>query len=706
MAADVDIVQLRSTLRNPLLVEKNRFGVLKEISLLTNYRADAPETVEMVLRALECREAFGEMGEVLDALTRQVGLFPYAKADDLSPRDALAYEYNRPLELTEDVVFHRVQGQVYRYLMSGESVILSAPTSFGKSKIIDAMIASGKYDNIVIIVPTLALIDETRRRLSAFGSRYKIITHRSQALAGQNCFVLTAERFVSFTDLPRIQFFVIDEFYKLGMHGDPDRMVALNEAFYKLRKDGGQFYLLGPNIDRIPQGAEGSLNARWIKTDFHTVVCEQTRVEVRGDPLERLVSLCLALKEPSIVYCASPASANEVADALVRGEVGKASPSLDGAAEWAATEFHPEWVFVRALKQGIGIHHGRLPRSLGQLVVRAFNNEELQFLVCTSTLIEGVNTKAKNVIIYDNKIAKKDVDYFTFNNIKGRAGRMFEHFVGHVYLFADPPQEDLPLVDLPLVTQGVDTPDSLLVQMESDDLRPDATIRMAPFLKQRILPIEILRQNSAVDPQAQIDLAVAIAALPPEEAAKLAWVGFPKYKELAAACGLIWEHLVDQSRRSSVFSAAQLTLKVWQLQRTPDVPTRILAELTSGSYAAKSADEAVERVLGFDRNWASFELPRYLMALFRIQAHVLPRRGLRPGNYSFYAKRLEALFGAAVVGELDEYGIPPAIGAKLLDELGTEDDLDTALEALRGQLSVSHLTAFEQSVVMAARAGL
>ena len=28
-------------------------------------------------------------------------------------------------------------------------------------------------------------------------------------------------------------------------------------------------------------------------------------------------------------------------------------------------------------------------------------------MVCTSTLIEGVNTKAKNVIVYDNKIAKK-----------------------------------------------------------------------------------------------------------------------------------------------------------------------------------------------------------------------------------------------------------------------------------------------------------
>src|SRR5208282_4008137 len=94
--------------------------------------------------------------------------------------------------------------------------------------------------------------------------------------------VLTAERAVAFKDLPRIDFFVIDEFYKLGAHEDRDRMVALNEAFYRLRKAGGQFYLLGPNIERIPEGAAGTLKARWIKTDYHTVVAEQVRVPGRG----------------------------------------------------------------------------------------------------------------------------------------------------------------------------------------------------------------------------------------------------------------------------------------------------------------------------------------------------------------------------------------------------------------------------------------
>lgn len=706
MPTNVSTDTLRSTLRDRALIAAKPFAVLKDISQLVNENDEGQVAIEMVLRALEHREVFASCATILDALTRRVGLFPYADPTNLSISDVLAYEYHRPLSDDEDVVFHRVQSQVYRYLLAGENVILSAPTSFGKSKIIDAMIATARYCNIAIIVPTLALIDETRRRLARFSGSYKLVTHLSQQPADSNLFVLTAERLNAFANLPRIDLFVIDEFYKLGMHEDRDRMVALNEAFYKLHKGGGQFYLLGPNIDQIPRDAAGTLKARWMQTDFHTVVCEQTRVGGVGDDTDRLIALCSQLDEPSIIYCASPASVNKVARALVERGVGQTSDIMNPAAAWIGENFHPDWVFVKCLQSGIGIHHGRLPRSLGQFVVRAFNDEKLRFLVCTSTLIEGVNTKAKNVIIYDNKIARRDVDYFTFNNIKGRAGRMFQHFVGHVYLFADPPQEDLPMVDLPIVTQDKGTPTSLLVQMDPKDLKPDAARRLEPFQNQSVLPIEIMRQNSAIDPQSQLNAAKAIAALSSRDASRLAWTGYPKYKELEFACEMIWTHLVPQDRHGAVRSARQLTLKVWQLQRDPRTHSRIAAELT-GNYAASTADEAVERILSFDRTWASFELPRYLMALSRIQAHVLTARRIPVGNYSVYATRLESLFRAPVLGALDEYGIPPTIGEKLLPGLRTEEDLDTAIAALRSLDTTRYaLSDFEREWVEAAKEGL
>ena len=142
--------------------------------------------------------------------------------------------------------------------MDGENVILSAPTSFGKSRIIDVVIDSGKFNNLAIIVPTIALIDETRRRLSSFSNSFKIVSQLTQQPAERNLFVFTAERLNAYEGLPKIEFFVIDEFYKIGALGvdGSDRTVALNQAFYRLRKDGGQFYLLGPSIRDIPKAWE------------------------------------------------------------------------------------------------------------------------------------------------------------------------------------------------------------------------------------------------------------------------------------------------------------------------------------------------------------------------------------------------------------------------------------------------------------------
>ena len=73
---------------------------------------------------------------------------------------------------------------------------------------------SGKYDNIAVIVPTIALIDEVRRRLSHLNERYqfgfKVITHPGQAQGTRNIFVFTQERALEERDFPRLGIAVID----------------------------------------------------------------------------------------------------------------------------------------------------------------------------------------------------------------------------------------------------------------------------------------------------------------------------------------------------------------------------------------------------------------------------------------------------------------------------------------------------------------
>ena len=659
-------------------VKANRFEILRSIANLSNQGSDISAR-EMVLRALEHREQFGDMEPILDALVREAGLYPYMDDDHLSLSDQIAYEFHKPLNMEHELVFHRQQSEIYLRLMEGQNVILSAPTSFGKSRIIDAVIAAERFNNIVVIVPTIALIDETRRRLSAFSNRYKIVTQVSQEPESRNVFVFTAERANAYQNFPRIELLVVDEFYKIdALSEDKQRTVALNQAFYKFLKQGAQFYMLGPCIHQIPYGLEEQLKCTFYPTQFATVVSEEIRVNPGNDPIEALVRLCRTLGEPTLIFCKSPKRVNQIARALVTAGVGK-NTSLEYASNWLGKEFHSDWILPVGLSRAIGIHHGRLPRSIGQFIVRGFNEERLQFLICTSTLIEGVNTKAKNVIIFDNEIAQQKFDYFTFNNIKGRSGRMFQHFIGRVFLFHAPPEDELRFVDFPLYSQGQDTPNSILVQLDDKDLTREAKRRVEQFRSQKLLPMEILKDQAIFEPEDRLSLAKAVAGLEPSEAQHLAWAGFPRYEDLEFCSELIWNSLVRRPH-AGVRSSRQLALRLNKLSRNQSVRSRIAEELQPGPYKAESPDEAVERVLQFDRTWASFEVPRLFTALDAIQKYVLRERDLPPGNYKSYINRVENLFRKPFYIALEEYGLPLQVTDKL--SLHNVHSIDEALEQI------------------------
>ncbi len=445
-------------------IEIKQFEILQAVANEVNKDPDSMIAKELVLRSLENSQLFSKTLLILHSLVREVGLFPYLDKDILSLRDTIAFEYHRPKNL-DDIVFHQEQLPIYRKILEGKNIVLSAPTSFGKSKIIDALVSDEIFQNIVIVVPTLALIDETRRRLTQeFSSLYNIVAHPSQnSIEGKNIFIFTPERVIAYKDnFPKINFFVIDEFYKIGGQNEEDnRVIALNEAFYYLfKKQKAQFYMLGPNIQSISDGAGKRFNFEFISTDFNTVITETVHLypSSKEDRLNKLVEICSSITEQTLIYCKSIPQVYEVAEALLIGNTPPANYlHANIVADWLKSEFHPDWVLPRALKQGVGLHYGPLPRSIAQEMVRLFNDEKISFLICTSTLIEGVNTKAKNVVIYENKIARAKLDYFTFNNIKGRSGRMFEHFVGRVYIFDDEPQQELPFVDFPLYTQDETT---------------------------------------------------------------------------------------------------------------------------------------------------------------------------------------------------------------------------------------------------------
>lgn len=675
-------------LKNVKEIEGKQFDILKVIAEELNQDPDSNFAKELILRSLENKKHFKHTFAILNDLVRSVGLFPYLDDKNLCLSDKIAFNFFKPENL-DGIVFHLEQFPIYQKLLNGKNIVLSAPTSFGKSKIIDAVIAKECFKNIVIVVPTLALIDETRRRLTnLFSSKYHIVSHPTQLPEnGKNIFIFTPERVVAYkNEFPQINFFVIDEFYKIGGQSESDeRVVALNEAFYYLyKKQKAQFYMLGPNIQTISEGAGKKFNFEFISTDYNTVINEVIPIHATSpnDRLEKLLALCAKIKEPSLIYCKSISQVYAVAEKLCELKTNCENLICNEMSDWLGEEFHPDWVLAKGVRKGIGIHIGPLPRAIAQDVVAQFNEGNLQFLVCTSTLIEGVNTKAKNVIIYENKIAKKQLDFFTFNNIKGRSGRMFEHFIGKVYRFDDEPQMNLPFVELPIYEQNENTPTSLLIQLDDEDLTKKSKMRIEKELIDSPLPKDLIKENHGLEPELQIEVFNHIINNLPQAKDLLRWTRNPSYEELAECCKIIWNFWI-KSPKNGVFSSSQLCFKIMALKRKASYKDRILGEL-EGEYAATSVNEAVSRILGFDRNWASFDFPQYLMSLDRIQKFAFEQHGITPGDYSSFAKQIESLFLPEQCMALDEFGIPVNV-SKEYPVLANAKSLQESLDYLKNK---------------------
>jgi hypothetical protein len=705
-SSGIDLQRLRATLSGGDAFGERAFGILKDISSLANSDESQTDAQEFILRALDQRGAFGQYAPMLDALVRQVGLFPYLEPESLGLADRIAYEVYRANALGEDVVFHRPQAEVYWTLMGGENVVLSAPTSFGKSLIIDAAIGSGRYKNILIIVPTIALIDETRRRLTKrFRAQYRVLTRGTQVRGDRNIFVFTQERYVE-AGIDDVDFFVIDEFYKLGpgRNEEDERCMLLNQVLYRLLKTGAQFYMLGPNIEGLTEASSESIKYRGFIQRYRTVVAEVHDYRGKGSEMDRLVALCKTLHDPTIIFCRSPKRCADVAEKLIEAGLNRGSKESTDASDWVGANFHPDWHFTRALKAGIGIHHARVPRALAQYVVRAFNGEELQFLVCTSTLIEGVNTKAKHIIIFDATINKQPIDFFTFNNIQGRSGRMGQHYIGHVYLFHAPPEETLPFVEVPVFTQSDKAPGSLLIQMDEHDLTKQSKERLKPYSEQEVVSYETLRGNNGIDLDQQLALAKEIASNPAKYSRTLHFTLYPTFEQLWAVCGLMWTFFNGGKLASgSVTNAKQLAVLILQLRSGPTTKELIAKQMEFWNDVEKS----VTRTLDFLRLWATFHFPRLLVAIDRIQKDVLGRAGFPTGNFEAYAAAAENLFLDSTLLALEEYGLPLEISRRLEYELAPNGDLDEVLERLKGLNAADcDLTAFEQRMVAAVQSDL
>lgn len=675
-------------------VETPYFNELKELARYTRRPSATIEGRDRFIRFLDTYAANPATDPVVDSLCTHFGLFPYMSPsrERLSTREALAFEFHRP-ELPngdDNFVFHEDQAQVFYRLLDGDSIVLSAPTSFGKSAILDAVIASRKWENIVVIVPTIALIDEVRRRISRFRDSYSTIIHPTQAAEDRNVYVLTQERFLEFQELPPIDFFMIDEFYKLGaQERDEQRMSMLNIAWQRLRATGAQYYLAGPNVESLAPALDEELHSTLIVSKYRTVavnVDDRSHVE----PTQRISDLEQQwghLEGPTLLFVFSQKRAEQVAEDISQFSAGKAPTDLtEEVSDWLSEHYHPAWRIVTALKGGVGTHTGAMPRSLQRMMVRLFEAGEIEALTCTSTLIEGVNTSARNVVIYDKAISNKAIDYFTYSNVQGRAGRMRHHFVGNVLTYMPPPEPERVEVDIPIESQPEDAPLSSLIQLPEERLTQGSRNRLQEIVEQSDLSLATIRANRGFDPAMQIEAARKLRG-DDQLRAQLSWIGQPSSGQAYATLEFAFEHLLPSSHRRGM-NAGKLSGMLQAVKETGGDFKALVSRQEQYKFPKDELSDVVRNVLTFQRNWMGFHVPSMLKAAQRIYNEIAGEYGEGLGNYEYYSSQVESLFLEPGVLDLDEYGLPLPVTLTLINKgmrisSSIEETLDSFVQFVR-----------------------
>ena len=148
--------------------------------------------------------------------------------------------------------------------------------------------------------------------------------------------------------------------------------------------------------------------------------------------------------EGCIVYCSSPSSAEKYAKCLPKLiEYNHASNDYKTFVNHVEKEYGSDWIVVCCLKIGIGVHHGLIPKYIQKEIISFFNLGIIKVLTSTTTITEGVNTSAKNLIVTNNKKGNKSLKRFDAKNIAGRAGRFDKHYSGRVIILKNKFLNDL-----------------------------------------------------------------------------------------------------------------------------------------------------------------------------------------------------------------------------------------------------------------------
>lgn len=382
-------------------------------------------------------------------------------------------------------ILNEFQKEVYDSFEFNHAVTVSAPTSAGKSfvilQIISEFIKEHPLAKIVYIVPTRALIQQVemdiRGHLKQSIARVEItsVPVLPDNYGTKSCvFIFTQERLQwVLNEHPEmfVDLVVVDEAHKIG---DRARGILLEQVLQRISHDSTTRFIFSSPMSENPDAlyrvlsAEGkrkeivseivtvNQNLIWVSktgtattkwsVDFlsqgqkiHLGHLECERITNKSMRLPILSYRIAAGKSGNLLYVNGAAEAEKVAlqlKSLIINDDPTYKPSdrVMELVKLIRKTIHPDYSLIETLKAGVAFHYGNMPLAVRNEIEDLFKIGDITFLVCTSTLIEGVNLPAKSIFIrgprkgHDMPMAEMD-----FWNLAGRAGRQGKEFQGNIF---------------------------------------------------------------------------------------------------------------------------------------------------------------------------------------------------------------------------------------------------------------------------------
>lgn len=699
------------------------------------------------------------MQQALRVVLARLGNFPAletredvgrAAADlplDLAIEEMALSDRRRVLLRDRPALLTSFQHDLWSKLGEGRSVAVAAPTSAGKSFILQGHLARVFEEAgeriVVYLVPTRALIAQVARDLADlfFGTEVapEIVTvplDGDQPLPKRAIFVMTQERtqlmLAAHPDMSA-GIVIVDEAHSIADKGRGILLQWVVDDLLRRRADA-QLLFASPgirNLDvfgrtfgldnvetlpsteptvaqnflivRVTSSRQGEFSVSSIEPGGEeALVGEFVIGQTIASKKERLVQISAALGKgaPTIVYANGAAEAEDVAIQLADLFADReTTPRREAVAQLVAQSVHPSYVLAAAVRRGVGFHYSNMPTQVRQAVEDAFADGVIDFLVCTSTLLQGVNLPARNVFMCrPEKGRQRPLEGTDFWNLAGRAGRLRREFQGNIFLIdydewkAKPLDQERDSEIVPALQDGVTQRLEDLVATMADedgyDRKQDADletlfIRLLDDHSRGELPTTLSRLTAAGVPsasaervQAALDDVVEVLTLPIEVVRQSPNLSPHRQQSLHAAL----------LARAGAEKASVRTL-------IPAHPRE------SGAYASYSSLLRLchTHLLGLPESHGSH---RYhaLMAVFWMSGDPLPRIIDNAINYDkkkssravirntletiekvirFEVVRLMSCYCAVLLQVLDEIGLPEMAGSvppiSLYLEVGASD---------------------------------